>query len=268
MNELDEFRLFSCPWLGKHNSNVEKNHIGIYGRVILFICGTKLSWTTLPLLWIFAGCWTLEWRVNHSTRGDGSQGTYERCIPVWKPASDSNSSWCFLDATGQKKHREKMKIDASSQKVYNVGDTYSPYCLPFPRAPLRWQAFLWIFLFWWGTGKPLLMAASAEVGGSPEKQYAPRSQAGMLRWCCGSRATAERGQEAALARRCVSPEWAAEGTDLPREDCLVTHHILAVPGKYNKARGSQGCFCSVYGVTAHIPLADSLHGLSLKSSQD
>lgn len=202
---------------------------GFTGRWFYLFVGQN-DFGQLSLLWISAGCCTLGWEQIVAPGEMDLRGPVSTSLLSGShPQTPTAVGHCWMLA-GQKKHREKMKMNVSRQKICNVGDIYSPYCLPFPKAPLCLQAFLWRLLFCPGTGKPPLMAASAEVGGSSGKQCAPKSRAGTLQWWRAPR----------QGDGCPHSEHLRE-VNLPRQRCLGPHHIPTVPGKYNKARGSQLC---------------------------
>lgn len=237
MDKGAEFRLFPiCDWESMspqcgedwHPDLREGGFIYLWHKPILDDC-------------LFAGCWTLGWRTNCSTRGDGSQGTCEHWVPVWKPAPDTNSCWSLLDACWAKETQREdedgwLKSESPQCRGYlfsvvpsipQGAPLLTGFLMKTSLLPRDWEAIAdgSFSRGWW---EPWETACSQKLG----------RHVGMMLW---QQAHGWAGAGGLLGKETGSLQWASEGGDVPRQKCLVTHPIPTVPGKYNKARGSQLC---------------------------
>lgn len=219
-----KLRLFSHFCMGKQNSNVERNDIWIYMMVILFICGQDFYFgqaSFCPGFLLSVGLWG-----ENPIMGHGETDFKETCgmhwVPVWKPGPDTNNYLSLLDACWVKWTQREDEDGCLKSKSLQWRRSLLSVILSIPPGALLLKAFFWRFC--WGTGKPLLMEASAEVSGNLGKLLPKAGQASYDDVVVTSlwlyRARSLLGKEVDVPHG----EHPKEGTSQGRK--VVTHHIL------------------------------------------
>lgn len=239
MEKGTEFRLFSHLWLGKHNSNVERNDIWIYVKVILLICGQVFYFGQVSFCRGFL--LGVELWGEEPIMGPGETDLKRTCemhFPVWKPAPDTSSCLSLLDACWVKRTRTENEDGCLKSESLQCRRLLLSVILSIPPGALLLKAFFWRLLLrdWEATAD-----GSFSRGWWEPWETTPKSWAGKLWWCCGNRSTAKWGQEPPWQGDGCSPQWTSKGRDFPRQKCLVTRHILTVLANDNNARGSRLC---------------------------
>lgn len=216
-----KFRLFSphlC--LGKHNSNVERNDIWIYVKVILFVCGQGFYFGQVsfcPGFLLSVGLWGEE-PIMREGEID-LKGACEMCwVSVWKPASDTNHSLSVVDAWRVKWTQREDEDGCLKSRSLQWRRSLLSIILSIPVGSLLLKAFFWRLLLrdW----EPLLMEALAQVG-NPGKLLPKAGQAS-----CGDVVATSphlNRVRSLLGKEMGVFQWTSEGRDFPRQKGLVTH---------------------------------------------